>query len=75
MNVSKDKQAISEFPFASVRKQVFFGFGDTDKNAPTEKNSVTDYNVNKDIDHVIFAGSSEDLQGAMNEINEAMKET
>ena len=49
-----------------------FGFGDPDTNAPAEKNKVTDYN--KDIDLVIFAGSSGDLQGAMDKINEAMKE-
>ena len=50
----------------------FLGFGDSDKNAPTEKKPQNDYN--KDIDLVIFAGSRGDLQGAMNEINEVMKE-
>jgi len=47
------------------------GLGDSDKDAPTEKNPVNDYN--KDIDLVIFTGRRGDLQGAMNEINEVMK--
>jgi len=50
----------------------FLGFGDSDKDALAEKIPVNDYN--KDIDLVIFAGSRQDLRGAMNEINEAMKE-
>jgi len=50
----------------------FLGFGDSDKNLPTETKPLTDFN--KDIDLVIFAGSRGDLQGAMNDINDAMKE-
>ena len=50
----------------------FLGFRDSDKDAPTEKSPVNEYN--KDIELVIFAGSRRDVQGAVNEINEAMKE-
>ena len=50
----------------------FLGFGDSDKTVLTETEPVSDYN--KDIDLVIFAGTRGNLQGAMKEINEAMKE-
>lgn len=50
----------------------FLGLGDPDKDAPTEKIPENDYN--KVIDLVIFAGSRQDLHGAMDEIHEAMKE-
>ena len=49
----------------------FLGFGDSDKYAPTEKISRNEHN--KDIDLLIFAGSKEDLNGAMDEINDVMK--
>ena len=50
----------------------FLGFTDSDKDAPTEKRPVNEYNG--DIELVIFAGSRRDLKGAVKEINEAMKE-
>lgn len=49
-----------------------FGFGDSNKDSPAEKIHVNDYN--KDIVLDIFAGSRGDLQGAISEINEVMKE-
>jgi len=49
-----------------------FGFGDSNKDSPAEKIPVNDYN--KDIVLDIFAGSRGDLQGAISEINEVMKE-
>lgn len=48
------------------------GFGNSDKDVPTEKSPLNAYN--KDIDLVIFAGSKGDLQGALNDINEVIKE-
>ena len=50
----------------------WLGFTDSDKDAPTDKSPLNDYN--KDIDLVIFAGSKEDLRGAMTEISDLMKE-
>lgn len=50
----------------------FFGLGDSGNDASTEVIPANDYN--KDINLVIFAGSTGDLQAAMDEINEVMKE-
>ena len=50
----------------------FLGFGDSDKDDQAVKTPLNDYI--KDIDLVIFAGCKEDLKGAINEIDEAMKE-
>jgi len=50
----------------------FLGFGDSNKDTPTEKIPANDYN--KDIDLVIFAGSRGHLQGAISEINKVMTE-
>ena len=49
-----------------------FGLVDPEKEDRSSESPPNDYN--KDVDLVIFAGSKEDLNGAINDINEAMKE-
>ncbi|XP_078364642.1 protein mono-ADP-ribosyltransferase PARP14-like isoform X2 [Oculina patagonica] len=48
------------------------GFGDSEKDVSSSMNRPND--SNKEIDLVIFAGCKEDLQGAIKEINEVIKE-
>lgn len=67
---TSEKHGIIRRVFSTVGG--LLGFGDSNKDTPTEKIPVNDYN--KDIELVIFAGSRGDLQGAIREINEVMKE-
>ena len=68
--VSNEKHSIFQRVVSKVGD--FLGFGDSVKDDPTPKSPLHSYN--KDVVLVIFAGSKEDLQGAVSEISEVMKE-